>query len=104
MNKYLLLDCLLIFVFIIAIGLLFYDLTSHSDAKSECTMNPLIYGAKEISERNRANFSCTCMLDKPNSPLVFFDSFGMNVDYPNRMNTRTDYSDILKDLKPSPNQ
>ena len=53
--------------------------------KDNCINNPLIYGARELSEVNRAEFSCTCSLisDKPNfiSPIVKFDQHGMYVEH-----------------------
>jgi len=82
MNKYLLLDYFLIFLFLIVIFLLFYDLRKHTDEKSICVKNPLIYGASQLKEKNNAEFSCTCFLDKPNSPIIYFNSKRMNVEFP----------------------
>ena len=104
-NKYLLLDCFLLFLFIIIGMLLYYDLTSHTDEKTECVLNPLKYGAQELTKSNRANFSCNCIIDKPNPPLIYFDSYGMNIEYPNQpARTNVNYDEILRDFKPSPNQ
>lgn len=53
--------------------------------KDNCINNPLIYGARELSEVNHAEFSCTCSLisDKPSfvSPIVKFDQYGIDVKH-----------------------
>jgi len=49
--------------------------------KDTCLRDPLIYGAKRLSEVNDAEFSCTCYLDVPISPMVMFDQYGMNVEH-----------------------
>ena len=51
---------------------------------NECLDNPLIYGAEKYSKANSANFKCQCSLDVPNSPLVRFDSEGLEVEDPYR--------------------
>ena len=52
-------------------------------AIDECLGDPLLYGAEKLSKLNNAEFSCSCSLNKPNSPLIFFDSKNMSVEYPN---------------------
>lgn len=42
----------------------------------KCISEPLIYSATMLEELNRANVSCTCVLDKPGSPVLQFDSKG----------------------------
>ena len=37
---------------------------------SKCTANPLVYGAKVLTEKNSDDFSCVCSFDsKPDYPI-----------------------------------
>ena len=45
----------------------------------ECFHNPLVYGAKYYTDQNGYEFSCTCSLARPNSPIVKFDSHNLTV-------------------------
>ena len=67
---------------IILIGLIAFFMDR---AVNECLKDPLLYGAEKLSKSNNAEFSCSCSLDKPNSPLIFFDSKNMSVQYPNSL-------------------
>ena len=50
---------------------------------ARCIKNPLIYGSEQLKMKNNAEFNCICTLNKPNSPLVIFNSEGMIVDSQN---------------------
>lgn len=67
-------------------------------AIDECLGDPLLYGAGKLSKLNNAEFSCSCSLNKPNSPLIFFDSKNMSVEYPtslsNSNNFNFDFSNV----------
>lgn len=81
-DKYLILDVVLMFVIMVAILLLFYDVTSHKDEKSLCVQNPLNYGAERLTKINNAEFSCTCTLNISNSPIIYFDRKNFTVERP----------------------
>ena len=55
-------------------------------AVNECLGDPLLYGAGKLSKANNAEFSCTCGLNKPNSPIIIFDSKNMSVEFPTNIN------------------
>lgn len=75
-------DTIIIILFVVVISLLIYAVTIMKSDGVKCAKNPLNYGARELSRVNRAEFSCSCSLDKPNSPNIFFNSEMFNVDYP----------------------
>ena len=64
--------------------------------KDNCIDAPLIYGAKKLTEANKAEFSCTCTLmsNKPNfvSPIVTFDQYGLNVEHVTRESKSYEYN------------
>jgi len=72
---------------ILLIGVIAYFM---QQAINECLGNPLLYGAEKFSKSNNAEFSCSCSLAVPNSPLIFFDSEFMSVEYPNRIRNLDD--------------
>ena len=49
--------------------------------KESCIQDPLIYGARKLSEANNAEFSCTCYLAVEISPIITFNQYGMNVEH-----------------------
>lgn len=51
-------------------------------AQEECLKDPLVYGARKIKESNNAEFSCSCGLAIPNSPIITFNSERFNVESP----------------------
>lgn len=48
----------------------------------QCINDPLGYGAGKLKQINNAEFSCTCGLAKPNSPILFFNSESKSLTYP----------------------
>lgn len=66
----------------ILIFIVFYQLKMEKD---NCIDDPLIYGAKKLTEVNDAEFSCTCTLISESplfiSPIITFDRYGMNVKH-----------------------
>ena len=66
---------------ILLIGVLAYFMQK---AVNECLGDPLVFGAKKLTKSNDAEFSCSCSLDKPNSPFIFFNSKNFTVEYNNR--------------------
>ncbi len=46
---------------------------------TKCLTDPLIYGIKEVEKSNRAKFTCTCNLDKINSPTMLLNSDGLSL-------------------------
>ena len=57
----------------------------------QCINDPLGYGAIKLKERNKAEFSCTCSLAKPNSPILFFDSESKSIIYPKVQQSTEDF-------------
>lgn len=51
---------------------------------NECMTHPLVYGAQQYTELNSAEFSCTCLLDVPNSPVIKVNPREMTVENPYR--------------------
>ena len=91
---------LILVVIIIFLGFI-VKFTLDFDAKNlECVEDPLIFGAKKLAHVNSAKFSCTCGLDKPLSPLIYFDSDSesLRVEHPysNNPSIGVDFSGILK--------
>lgn len=80
---------------IILIGIIAFFMQG---AVNKCLGDPLLYGAEKLSKLNNAEFSCSCSLNKPNSPLIFFDSKNMSVEYPtslsNSNNFNFDFSNV----------
>ncbi len=66
----------------ILIFICFYQLRMDKD---NCISDPLIYGAKKVTEANNAEFSCTCTLISSKagfiSPIVRFDQYGLDVEH-----------------------
>jgi len=53
----------------------------------QCLENPLVYGSEQLKMRNNAEFNCVCTVDKPNSPLIIFNSEGMVVEFQSKEQT-----------------
>lgn len=74
------------FIVIILLGLVMLMLLNLTITVKEesflCLNDPLGYGAGKLSEANDADFSCTCGLNKPNSPIIYFDQEGKDIIYP----------------------
>ncbi len=74
----------ILLVNIILIGICLYQIKGKS---TECINDPLIYGAKLLSESNNGEFSCNCYIlpgeGEPSyiSPKIFFNSQGIKVEY-----------------------
>ncbi len=78
-------NLILLIIFAINFILIFIVYYQLKLEKDNCIDDPLKYGARKLTEANRAEFSCTCTLlsDKPNfvSPIITFDQYGMDVEY-----------------------
>lgn len=61
----------LIVVSVAGLIVTYNNLQSDSEA---CLNNPLIYGAASLQEANGADVSCSCSVQKPNSPTLYFDN------------------------------
>lgn len=46
---------------------------------TECLINPLVYGVKQVEESNDAYFICSCSISKPNSPTILLDNKGLSL-------------------------
>jgi len=93
---------IILVVILIVLGYM-VKLTLDLDAKNlDCIDNPLIYGAKGLAHVNSAKFSCTCSLDKSNSPMVYFDSDSESLKvvrpYSNNPQTETNFTKIMEGL------
>lgn len=74
------------FVVVVLLGIVLMVLLNLTITVDEegfsCLNDPLGYGAEKLTERNDAEFSCICHLAKENSPTIYFDSQGKNIQYP----------------------
>lgn len=81
---------------VILSGICIYQLKMEKDS---CIRNPLIYGAKGLSESNNAEFSCTCSLAVKVSPIVTFDQYGMDVKHIHGEGKNYEYNfSIIEDM------
>ncbi len=71
--------CVICFILIF---ICFYQLRMEEDT---CISDPLIYGAKKVTEANNAEFFCTCRLISNKvdfiSPIITFDQYGIDVKH-----------------------
>ncbi len=70
-------DLVLIFLLLIVVGSVFYVYMVIKSDGYKCINNPLVYGAKKAAEVNDAEFSCSCIVDKPGMPTVEFNTTGL---------------------------
>jgi hypothetical protein len=75
-----------IIILLILISLVAFVFMAYFDNKNgnlECVSDPLVYGAKGLTEANHANISCSCiLLGRLASPTLYFDAYGSNIKYP----------------------
>lgn len=71
---------LILIALVIALGLLTYVAIQLPSEGTQCLLNPLVYGAKQVKQDNNAELFCSCNLDKPNSPIIRFTSESMSVE------------------------
>lgn len=67
-------DIIIILILILVVFLLYVNYRDIRADGGECIKQPLIYGAEVLKSRNKAAVMCNCMLDKPNTPILFFNS------------------------------
>ncbi len=81
-------DYLLIFLFLLLIGVILFASFKIEVDGAKCLANPLVYGAKEMKEANYdLEFMCGCNFDTVNSAILSFNSTGMQVnDYKEAFN------------------
>ena len=66
---------------ILIISLVILLLVTFWEMRSEgttCLVNPLAYGMKQVEKANGADFTCTCSLSKPNSPILLLNNKGLS--------------------------
>lgn len=72
-------------ILIIIVGLSFlafmFVMFKLIEQNSECTANPLVYGAKQLEENNNPVL-CTCLLDNATSKPFFFDEEEIYFEHP----------------------
>lgn len=67
---------IVIAILVLAIaGLIYYIRTEGTT----CLANPLVYGAKSLSETNNEEFSCVCRLESAKRTTILVDSNGMTI-------------------------
>ena len=64
---------------LLAITLLIIDIVNIRNKRTQCLVNPLIYGAKLWSEENDAEFYCVCRFQKPSSAVITFDKNNLTI-------------------------
>ena len=94
-KKKLTIEIIILVVFVGNLLLLYYIFQDISDDSYQCIQDPLVFGAKVMKKLNNAEFSCTCSLAQPNSPLIHFNSQDLNVEFPNQQKSDAElYSSI----------
>ena len=73
-------NMMLLLIFL-ALAMMIYIVVIAKSEGGQCQLSPLTYGAEKASEINYAAFSCTCSLNKPNSPIIGFDRHEVKTTY-----------------------
>ncbi len=71
---------IMLILVILALGLMIYIATIARSDGGQCQLSPLTYGAEKATEANGAEFSCTCSLQEPNSPIIIFDRHEVRIE------------------------
>lgn len=75
-----LLNIFILLALILTLGLLAYVAVQLPTEGTQCLLDPLIYGAKEIEKANNANVFCSCTLAKRNSPTLHFNAENKSIE------------------------
>ncbi len=101
-DKRILVTNLIVIALLAVVLLVLLNLTITVQEESfQCINDPLGYGALKLTEANNAEFSCTCTLAKPGSPIIYFDSKDKSISYPNVQHSIEDYDFNFSLLLPS---
>ena len=72
-------ETIFIILLIIAVGLLIYNVYYIKKETTNCLLQPVQYGLKELEESNNAEINCMCGFNKPNSPTIILNSRNISV-------------------------
>jgi len=73
-------DWIIFVSLLLCIILLFICMIQIKGRQGDCVRNPMVYGARKLSELNDAEFSCTCSIAKIGSPIIKINSNEMKVE------------------------
>lgn len=86
---------IVIIILIITIGFLLYYIRTEG---TKCLANPLVYGAKSLTETNGEEFSCVCRLESAKRTTILVDSKSMTVKTDSDPTRVIEYNEMIYNL------
>ena len=71
-------DTIFITIILVMIIILVYLIIQFNHKEELCSENPLVYGVRELGEKNHAELYCTCSFNPSSNPLIEYPILKVN--------------------------